>query len=116
METETVQKPEALWRHVFRLPFPIKVVLTILVCALVLLIPYFVVTGTRKPRTVDLGYVRLRGQTLHSGVEQYLGIRYAAPPIGNLRFAAPIDPEPMGGSILDAKRVITNKNLILSLR
>ncbi|KAL4752663.1 hypothetical protein BDW72DRAFT_61178 [Aspergillus terricola var. indicus] len=42
---------------------------------------------------VDLGYARYRGETLSNGVAQWLGIRYAAPPVGSLRFAAPQDPE-----------------------
>ena len=42
---------------------------------------------------VDLGYAKYRGQSFdESGVSQWLGIRYAAPPLGNLRYAAPEDP------------------------
>lgn len=40
---------------------------------------------------VDLGYARYEGHT-HSGVTQWLGMRFAAPPVGDLRFAAPQDP------------------------
>ncbi|RAL07457.1 putative triacylglycerol lipase [Aspergillus homomorphus CBS 101889] len=43
--------------------------------------------------TVDLGYSQYRGQALANGIVQWLGIRYAAPPVGSLRFAAPQDPE-----------------------
>ncbi|KAL4977824.1 Alpha/Beta hydrolase protein [Aspergillus desertorum] len=42
---------------------------------------------------IDLQYARYRGETLSNGVTQWLGIRYAAPPVGPLRFAAPQDPE-----------------------
>lgn len=42
---------------------------------------------------VDLGYAPYRGEALSNGVAQWLGIRYAAPPVGSLRFAAPQDPE-----------------------
>ena len=41
---------------------------------------------------VDLGYTSYQGSTYGDGVSQWLGIRYAAPPIGDLRFAAPQDP------------------------
>lgn len=41
---------------------------------------------------VDLGYSRYSGKTFKDGTSQWLGIRYAAPPVGNLRFAAPQDP------------------------
>jgi acetylcholinesterase len=44
------------------------------------------------PATVDLGYSTIRGQSLAAGVNQYLGVRYAAPPVGELRFRAPADP------------------------
>ncbi|KAE9363403.1 triacylglycerol lipase-like protein [Stipitochalara longipes BDJ] len=42
--------------------------------------------------TVDLGYSKYQGADAANGVSQWLGIRYAAPPIGNLRFRAPADP------------------------
>lgn len=32
------------------------------------------------------------GQPLANGITRWLGIRYAAPPLGNLRFAPPQDP------------------------
>jgi len=41
---------------------------------------------------VDLGYSQYQGIGLSSGVNQYLGMRYAAPPLGDLRFRAPADP------------------------
>ena len=41
---------------------------------------------------VDLGYSAYQGNTYSDGVSQWLGIRYAAPPTGDLRFAAPQDP------------------------
>ncbi|KAL6870408.1 Alpha/Beta hydrolase protein [Trichoderma novae-zelandiae] len=42
--------------------------------------------------TVDVGYSVYKGQALSNGVSQWLGIRYAAPPLGELRFAPPQDP------------------------
>jgi hypothetical protein len=44
------------------------------------------------PPVVDLGYSIYQGTTLGSGINQYLGIRYAAPPLGDLRFRAPAEP------------------------
>lgn len=41
---------------------------------------------------VDLGYSRYQGNNFQHGVNQWLGIRYAAAPLGELRFAAPQDP------------------------
>ncbi|ROW04766.1 hypothetical protein VMCG_04733 [Cytospora schulzeri] len=47
--------------------------------------------------TVDLGYAKYRGTRLSGGVDQYLGMRYASPPLGDLRFRAPQDPRPESG-------------------
>ncbi|KAL2851067.1 Alpha/Beta hydrolase protein [Aspergillus pseudoustus] len=41
---------------------------------------------------VDLDYSRYQGESVTNGVVQYLGMRYAAPPVGHLRFRAPRDP------------------------
>jgi Carboxylesterase family len=41
---------------------------------------------------VDLGYSKYQGAYAPNGVSQWLGIRYAAPPVGDLRFRAPADP------------------------
>ncbi|CAG8952486.1 hypothetical protein HYFRA_00001233 [Hymenoscyphus fraxineus] len=42
--------------------------------------------------TVDLGYAKYRGANVKNGVSQWLGMRYAAPPLGDLRWRAPADP------------------------
>lgn len=45
--------------------------------------------------TVDLGYAAYRGIRLEdAGVDEYLGMRYAQAPLGDLRFRAPQDPLP----------------------
>ena len=43
-------------------------------------------------QTVDLTYSKYQGQTLQNGVNQWLSIRYAAPPTGTRRFSAPQPP------------------------
>jgi hypothetical protein len=56
---------------------------------------------TRDSQTalvVDLGYASYRGQSLDNGVSHWLGMRYAAPPVGDLRFAAPQDPPSVQGT------------------
>jgi hypothetical protein len=49
-------------------------------------------TNSPVATTVDLGYARYQGQNLENGIKQWLGIRFAAPPLGDLRFRAPADP------------------------
>lgn len=41
---------------------------------------------------VSLDYTSYNGTALANGISQWLGVRYAAPPLGDLRFAAPQDP------------------------
>ncbi|KAJ5820345.1 hypothetical protein N7474_005936 [Penicillium riverlandense] len=41
---------------------------------------------------VDLGYAKYEGTFLNVGVNQFLGMRYAAPPLGDLRWREPQDP------------------------
>ena len=53
---------------------------------------------------VDLGYSKYQGSALSNGVSQYVGMRYAAAPLGNLRFRAPADPVTTTG-IQDATTV-----------
>ena len=47
------------------------------------------------PVTIDTG--KVAGTVLESGVHAYLGIPYAAPPVGNLRWHAPQPVKPWGG-------------------
>lgn len=51
--------------------------------------------------TVNLGYAKYQGVSVSQGVDQYLGIPYAAPPIDDLRWRAPQDPLPQS-SVQDA--------------
>ncbi|KAI3401962.1 hypothetical protein diail_6522, partial [Diaporthe ilicicola] len=41
-----------------------------------------------------LGYATYVGSTLDGGVNRFLGMRYAAPPLGDLRWRAPVAPPP----------------------
>lgn len=51
-------------------------------------------TVTAASPKVYLNYTTYRGTVLPNGVTQWLGIRYAAPPIGDLRFREPQNPQP----------------------
>lgn len=72
-----------------------------------------IIRGRKDTSTlVDLGYTEYEGVQLAAGVNQYLGLRYAAPPLGDLRFRAPADP-PRNGTIQDAFEV---RKLLFSVR
>lgn len=53
---------------------------------------------------VDLGYTKLQGVAEQGGATRWLGVRFAAPPVGQLRFAAPVDP-PNTTDVVDASNV-----------
>jgi hypothetical protein len=42
--------------------------------------------------TVDFSYSKYKGKDVGNGVTRWLGMRYAAPPVGALRFMPPQDP------------------------
>ncbi|KAL2069977.1 hypothetical protein VTL71DRAFT_14657 [Oculimacula yallundae] len=46
---------------------------------------------------VDLGYAKYAGAIHEPGVSKWLGMRYAAPPLGDLRFSAPQNPLNVSG-------------------
>ncbi|KAL2851905.1 Alpha/Beta hydrolase protein [Aspergillus pseudoustus] len=48
--------------------------------------------GDSVSSVADLGYSKYQGTSLSCGVNQFLGMRYAAPPLGQLRWRAPQDP------------------------
>lgn len=62
---------------------------------------------------VDLGYSKHRGRANSDGVVEWLGMRYAAPPVGPLRFSAPQDPESTEG-VQSAAQVSGKKGQILN--
>ncbi|ALD62003.1 Carboxylesterase [Mollivirus sibericum] len=60
-------------------------------------------SGIGGPNVVSTQYGRLRGKRV-GGVVQYLGVPFAAPPVGDLRLAPPVDPQPWRG-VRDAKAI-----------
>jgi carboxylesterase type B len=61
---------------------------------------YLAVASAVQP-LVNLGYTQYQGTPIPAGITQWLGMRYAAPPVGNLRFKGPEDP-PFNTTIQDA--------------
>lgn len=63
-----------------------------------------VVVQNNEP-LVDLGYAKYHGIRLPSKVDQFLGVRYAKAPLGDLRFRGPQEPDVVDG-IQDGTKVI----------
>lgn len=59
---------------------------------LVFLVFYCIQAIVAVDTLVDVGYSQYRGVVVGEGTSKWLGIRYAAPPLGPLRFAAPQKP------------------------
>lgn len=53
---------------------------------------------------VHLDYATYKGVALQDGISQYLGMRFAAPPVDDLRWRAPRDP-PQEEGVQDADEV-----------
>lgn len=62
---------------------------------------------------VDVGYTKYLGTALPNGISQWLGMRFAAPPIGTLRFRNPVDP-PLNDTIQVADQVRRDLHVYLS--
>ncbi len=58
---------------------------------------YYLTAVTAITVTVDLSYATYEGLAHPNGVTHWLGMRYAAAPVGDLRFAAPQDPPAVDG-------------------
>ncbi|KAJ7616042.1 aEsta [Roridomyces roridus] len=58
--------------------------------------------SARAVPIVDLGYATYAGTSLSAGVDQFLGMRFAAPPVGHLRWRAPADPVVETGLVDDS--------------
>ncbi|KAL1889471.1 hypothetical protein Sste5346_008849 [Sporothrix stenoceras] len=69
---------------------------------------------TSDPLLVDLGYASYKGTTLvESGVNHYLGIRFAQPPVGDLRWRAPQDP--LDESSLGVQQAVTTGAMCIGI-
>ena len=67
-------------------------------------------SGPTPSNVVDLGYVKYRGNLSYPNTVAYLGVPYAEPPVGDLRFRAPLPLNTTrvaietGGKVVDASQ------------
>lgn len=77
-----------------------------MVCLAKLIVPCLpqpAVVGTVR---VDLNYTTYEGLRWSNGVNSFLGVRYAAPPLRDLRWRAPVEPpHSQAGTVEEAKTV-----------
>ena len=63
------------------------------------------------PLQVDLGYSTYEGVAGNQNVSHWLGVRFAAPPLKDLRWRAPQDPLSTGDEVIAADKVCKNSKL-----
>jgi Carboxylesterase family len=81
----------------------IMVLLTVLLTTVLVLTQHAQKAHANIDFTVDLGYSKYVGTAAADNkIVKWLGIRYAAPPVGNNRFRAPQDP------VVDGKTIQAN--------
>ncbi|ELR02396.1 hypothetical protein VC83_02545 [Pseudogymnoascus destructans] len=69
--------------------------LTIILVVIIAVVTFVTVRAKKHPDlNVDLGYTQYKGFRTPNGIDKWFGMRYAAPPLGDLRFRAPQDPLP----------------------
>ncbi|KAJ7086182.1 alpha/beta-hydrolase [Mycena belliarum] len=71
-----------------------------LLCTLLSLLHPFSVTGASLDATIKTG--TFRGISTTNGIEKWLGLRFAEPPVGSLRFKAPVPITKASGGIVNA--------------
>ena len=112
-------RPRPTWRQRIRRRPKLTIAICIAVVAAVLAFALGLGLGlslgkkhkSTPPEVVDLGYSKYQGQAMNGGISQWLGIRYAAPPVGELRFAAP-QPPPKNNIIQQANQVCLKADIV----
>jgi hypothetical protein len=92
--------------------FPLIKIWQILSITIMILHQLFLLSlASAQAPVVNLSYSSYEGSSLLNGVSQFLGLRYAAAPVGDLRFEAPQDP-PFKSDTQKAKRVRAHKDYV----
>ena len=73
--------------------------------AFLLIAAFLQVTARADDPIVNLGYAEFQGAST-GGIDKFLGIPYARPPVGNLRFRRPQPPHSLASTILVSSLVL----------
>jgi carboxylesterase type B len=63
--------------------------------------------------SVNLNYTTYEGLRLSNGVNAFLGVRYAAPPVGDLRWRAPVDPARVETGTVESAMAVSHTSICL---
>ena len=77
---------------------------------------YYKLTSCHQPTVigtarVGLNYTTYEGLRLSNGVNSFRGMRYAAPPLGNLRWRAPVEPDPTPTGTVEVATMVCNPSV-----
>ena len=91
---DTRARPRSFWlrKRVFS-----TILAAIMFATVVILVVCLAFQATAVCPVVSVSTGKYAGVPLQNGITQWLGIRYAAPPVGDNRFRAPKDPESFPG-------------------
>lgn len=79
-----------------------------MVCLGQLILPCLLQPAVVDTVRVELNYTTYEGLRWSNGVNSFLGMRYATPPLGHLRWRAPVEPPHSGAGTVEEAKTVNN--------